>query len=89
MTASVPSKDTGTAITGISEARQSPKNPQVTRTTNRTEMANVRSTSRSEARMVGVRSIMMSKLAAEGNDALNCGSTARIRAMVSMMLAFG
>ena len=57
MTPKVPISDTGTATLGISVARPLRRNRNTTRITSTTEIASVRSTSRSEARIVVVRSI--------------------------------
>ena len=58
MTPKVPTSDTGTATLGISVARQLRRNTNTTMITSAIEIISVRSTSRSEARMVGVRSII-------------------------------
>ena len=52
-------------------------------------MASVRSTSCSEARMTGVRSITTESVMLPGMEASSCGSSARTRSTVSMMLAPG
>ena len=52
-------------------------------------MPSVRSTSRSDARIVVVRSIITSRLIAPGIDARNVGSAALTASTVSMMFAFG
>ena len=51
--------------------------------------SSARSTSRSEARMVVVRSIITSTLIALGIEARSVGSSALTRSTVSMMFAFG
>ena len=81
--------DTGTATQGISVARQLRRKKNTTSTTRHTAMTSVRSTSRSEARIVLVRSITTSTLIALGIDARSCGSIAVMLSTVSMMLAFG
>ena len=57
MAPKVPTSDTGTATVGISVARPLRRNRNTTRITSTTAMTSVRSTSRSDARIVGVRSI--------------------------------
>ncbi len=54
MTAKVPIRETGTATLGIKVARTSRKNTKTTNTTRTIEITSVRSTSRTEARMVTV-----------------------------------
>ncbi len=53
------------------------------------EMISVISTSRTEARMVRVESTTTARWIAGGIEAWSCGSTARMRSTVSMMLAPG
>ena len=57
ITPNVPISDTGTATLGISVARALRRNRNTTRTTSTTAMASERSVSRSDARIVVVRSI--------------------------------
>jgi hypothetical protein len=47
------------------------------------------STSRTEARIVVVRSVRIETFTAEGSDALSCGSSVLIRSTTAMMLAPG
>ena len=89
MTVNVPINDTGTTTLGISAARALRRNRKTTRTTRMTEMINVRSTSRSEPRMVGVRSMTTFRSMAPGIEARNCGRMAFTRSTVSMILAPG
>ena len=89
MTPNVPISDTGTATLGISAARTLRRNRNTTRMTSATAMTSVRSTSRSDARMPGVRSIITFMSIAAEIDARSCGSTARTRSSVSMMFAPG
>ena len=89
ITAKVPSNDSGTTTIGTSAARRLRRNNSTTSTTSATAMKSARSTSRNEARMVGVRSIVTCNCIAAGIEACNCGSRARIRSTVSMMLASG
>ena len=89
MTANVPTRDTGTTMLGISAALALRRNRNTTSTTRITEMISVRSTSCSEARIVGVRSITTLRSMAPGMDARNSGNRPRTRATVAMMLAPG
>ena len=79
----------GTAIAGMSVARALRRKRNTTRITSATEIASVRSTSRSDARMVVVRSICMSRSMAAGIEARNSGMSAITRSTTSMMFAFG
>ena len=58
MTPKVPASETGIATAGIRVARQLRRNSSTTRMTSPMAMARARCTSRSDARMVGVRSLM-------------------------------
>src|SRR6185436_12378096 len=89
ITENVPSSDTGTATLGISVARAFRRNRKTTRITSVTAITSVRSTSRSDARIVVVRSITGDSVIAFGIDARNVGSIAITLSTVSMMLAFG
>ena len=57
ITPNVPTSDTGTATLGISVARTSRRNRKTTRITSTTAIVSARPTSRSDARIVAVRSI--------------------------------
>ena len=81
--------DTGTAMLGISVARQLRRKINTTMITRPIEISSVRSISASEARMVAVRSITTFSSIAAGIDACNCGNSARTRSAVSMILAPG
>ena len=89
ITPNVPIRETGTATLGIKVARTLRRKTKTTRMTSEIEMIRVRSTSCTEARMVAVRSIAISVSMAEGIEAFSCGSAARMRSTVSMMLAPG
>ena len=89
MTPNVPISDTGTATLGMSAARTLRRNRNTTTITSVMAMMSVRSTSRSDARIPGVRSIITFMSIAAGIDACSCGSTSCTRSSVSMMLAFG
>jgi hypothetical protein len=85
----VPISDTGTTTPGISVARRLRRNRNTTITTSATEIIRLRSTSFSEPRMVGVRSITTVRSMAGEMLAESCGSSAYTRSTVSMMLAPG
>ncbi|MNQ70913.1 hypothetical protein D3C85_855660 [compost metagenome] len=87
MAAKLPTSDTGTASAGISAARQRPRKASTTRITRPTAISRVRSASCRVARMVGERSIATSSATRAGSTARSAGSSARMRSMVSMMLA--
>jgi len=70
-------------------ARQLRKNRKTTITTSATEIASVRSTSFSEPRMVGVRSITTVRSMAGEMLADRRGNSSLTRSTVSMMLAPG
>ncbi len=89
MTPKVPMSDTGTATLGIKAERASRRNRNTTMMTSATEIASVRSTSCSEARMSVVRSAATVTSMSRGIDASSCGSSAMTRSTVSMMLAPG
>ncbi len=74
MTPNVPISETGTATPGISVARTLRRKRKTTRITSETEMASVISTSRTDARIVVVRSIMTDRSIACGMDAFSAGS---------------
>ncbi len=85
----VPISDTGTATLGISVARTSRRNTKTTRITSTTAIVSARPTSRSDARIVAVRSIAGTRSIALGIDARSEGSIALTRSTVSMMFALG
>ena len=89
ITPKVATSETGTATAGMSVARALRRNTNTTRITNAIAISSVRSTSRSDARMVLVRSSTTSRLIARGIDARSKGMRSRTRSAVSMMLAFG
>jgi len=68
MIENVPISDTGTATAGINVARQLRRKQNTTRMTSSVEITSVFSTSRSDARIVLVRSIAMSILMSAGID---------------------
>jgi len=85
----VPISEIGTATPGITVARTLRRNTNTTRITRAIAMASVYSTSRSEARMVVVRSEAIVSSAPAGIDARSWGRTSFTRSTVSMMLAPG
>src|ERR1700735_384227 len=89
MTANVPIKETGTATLGIRVARTFRRKRKTTKITSPIEIASVRSTSLTDARMVVVRSSIMVKSIAAGMEAFKEGIDARMRSTVSMILAPG
>ena len=89
MTAKVPTSETGTVMAGMAVARALRRNTKTTRMTSTVEMTSERSTSRKEARMVGLRSITTCMAMAAGMAACKCGSSALTRSTVPMMLAPG
>ena len=76
MTAKVPISERGTAMLGMIVALTVLRNAKTTRMTSTTEIRRVISMSRTEARIVVVRSITTSTLIAGDMDALNCGNKA-------------
>src|ERR1700734_3681800 len=73
ITEKVAIKETGTATLGIRVARTLRRKRKTTRITRPMDMASVRSTSLTEARMVVVRSSIIVKSMAAGIDAFNDG----------------
>ncbi len=76
MAAKVPISETGTATLGTSVARPLRRNRNTTRMTRITEMASVRSTSLSDARIVVERSTAAARSIAGEIAARNSGSNA-------------
>ncbi len=89
ITPRVPTSDTGTATAGTIVARILRRNAKTTRVTRPIEIRRVRSTSKSEARIVVVRSSTTLRSIAAGVMALSSGRSAQMRSTVSMMLAPG
>ena len=89
MAAKVPISEIGTATAGMSVARQLRRKRNTTRITSATEIISVRSTSRSDARMVLVRSIITCRFTLAGIEALSSGRIAVMVSTTSMMLALG
>jgi hypothetical protein len=89
ITASVPISDSGTDRLGMSVARQSPRKRKITATTSTTAKVSSICTSRTEARMVTVRSVRTVTSSELGRVSRNCGSNALMRSTTSMTLAPG
>src|ERR1700723_2031233 len=84
MIAKVPINETGTATLGISVARTLRRKRKTTKITRAMDMARVRSTSLTEARMVVVRSSMTVKSMADGMEAFRAGIEAGRGSTMSM-----
>ena len=87
--ANEPASASGTVTLGMSVAQKLRRNKRITSTTRQMVSSSVNSTSTTEARMVTVRSRMVSTLIAGGMRAVSCGSSALILSTVSMTLAPG
>src|SRR5882672_875093 len=89
MTPKVPTIDKGTEILGIAVAQALRRKRKMTITTSATVSMSVNSISWTEARIVMVRSEVISRVAAGGIVARNSGRTALMLSTVLMMLAPG
>ena len=89
ITAQVPMRETGTATAGIRVARTLRRKRKTTSTTSMTEMISVSSMSFTEARIVSVRSRMVTMCSAEGTVACREGRAALTASTVEMMFAPG
>ncbi len=89
ITAQVESRQIGMMALGISVARTSRRNMKITITTSTMVISRVISTSRTEARMVWVRSASMVTFTAGGMSASRPGSALLMRSTVWMTLAPG
>ncbi len=89
MIPNVPISDSGTATLGITVADRLRRNRKITITTSAMVSIRVNSTSRTEARMVVVRSEMIETFTAEGSDARSCGSRRLVRSTTLMMFVPG
>src|ERR1700758_4826992 len=85
----VPMRDSGTATLGMMVAQVLLRNANTTRITRVMEIIRVISTSRTDERIVVVRSTATSKWSEGEMDARNTGSRAMMRSTVSIMLAAG
>jgi hypothetical protein len=86
---SVPTSDSGTDRLGISVARVERRNTKMTSTTRITASDSSYSTSRTEARIVTVRSVRMFRSIAAGSVACNCGSRSLMPCTTEITLAPG
>ena len=89
MTASVPTRDSGTERLGMIVAAVLRRKTKITSTTSTTASTSSNSTSATEARIVVVRSVRTSTSTAAGSAARNCGKRAWMRSTTSMTLAPG
>ena len=89
ITPKVPISDNGTAMLGMMVAGRLRRNKKITSTTNTIEISSSISTSRTEARMVRVRSVSVVTSIAAGNPEVSCGSNALTRSTVSIAFAPG
>jgi len=89
MIANVPTSASGTVTLGMTVAQTLRKNRKITATTSAIESISVNCTSCTEARIVTVRSTIVSTLTEGGIAARNAGSAALTRSTVSMTLAPG
>ena len=89
MKPNVPMSETGTATLGMMVAGRLRKNRKITSTTSATANSSSICTSRTEARMVMVRSVSMATSTAAGRAARSCGSCCLMRSTTSITLAPG
>src|SRR6516225_2357636 len=89
ITAQEPSSASGTVTVGISVTQKLRMNNKITSTTSMKVSASVNSTSTTEARIVMVRSRMVSTLMDGGMVAVRAGNRALMESTVSMTLAPG
>ena len=89
ITAKVPTIESGSATAGISVARGLRRKSQMVITTSTTASARVNCTSRTEARIVSVRSDTIESCAPGGSARSSSGSCARMPSTVWTMLAPG
>ncbi len=85
----VPMRETGTDTPGIKVAHPLRRKNNTTRMTRTIEITMLRWASKTEARIVRVRSLSIFRVTLGGNEARNLGNRAVMRSTVSMMLAFG
>ncbi len=89
MKAKVPTSDSGTAMLGMMVAGMLRRKTNVTNTTSATANSSSFWVSRTEARMLWVRSVNTVTSTAEGKVPASCGSNSRTRSVTSMTLAPG
>ncbi len=89
ITPKVPTSDNGTAMPGISVPVAVRRNRKIATTTSATAPSSSNCTSRTEARMVTVRSVSTATSTAAGSAARNCGNSRLMRSTTSITLAPG
>src|SRR2546428_12934767 len=89
ITPKVPTSDKGTATLGIMVADRVRRKRKITITTSATVSMSSNCTSRTEARIVLVRSVRTVTCTDEGNEVVSCGSNLSMRSTTLMMLAPG
>ena len=89
ITPNVPTSESGTATLGMNVAGTLRRNTKMTITTSATASNSSNCTSRTDARMVTVRSVSSATSTAAGNEALSCGSNCFTRSTTSMTLVPG
>ena len=89
MAPKAPTIDSGTATEGMMVAARLRRNRKITITTSATVSSSSNSTSRTEARMVVVRSVRPFTGTVPGRAARNCGNSFLMRATTGRMLAPG
>ena len=89
MTPKVPMMDSGTATEGMMVAARLRRKRKITMTTRAMVSISSNSTSRTEARMVVVRSVSTFTCTEAGRLDCNCGSSFLMRSTTAMMLAPG
>ncbi|OIQ66893.1 hypothetical protein GALL_515360 [mine drainage metagenome] len=89
ITPKVPRSEIGTATAGMTVAGRLRRNRKITITTSATDSISSNSTSRTDARMVVVRSVSMTISTAPGMEACSCGSSCLMRFATSITLAPG
>ena len=89
ITPNVPTIDSGTATAGITVARTDRRNRKITITTSAMVSISSNSTSFTDARMVFVRSVKISRFTPAGSDCLSCGKIFCTAFTTPMMFAPG
>ncbi len=89
MTPKVPTSDSGTATLGMNVAGRLRRKRKITITTSATARSNSNSTSRTEPRIVTVRSVSSVTSTLEGSEAWSCGRSFFTRSTTSMTLVPG
>ena len=89
MAPKVPTSDRGTATLGMTVAARLRRKRKMTMTTRAIVSISSSCTSRTEARIVVVRSVSIVTFTAEGSEAWSCGRRALTRSATEMMFAPG